>query len=221
MLRFAWAGLALAALVAAYWLLKPRFQRTQEEIAARRLMNPARLTAAPAFVLGPVFSPDGLRLAYASDAGSGMLSIWIHPLAGGQPVRLTDGLTHASDPDFSPDGQWIVYRSDQGGSLVVASLDGRQSRRIAANGRRPRFSPDGKWIAYYEVVGAGQGRLFLIPSRGGDPKPLQPDFPLAQAPIWVSPSQILFDGANAQHEGDWWIASLDGGAPIQTHATAR
>src|ERR1700691_2448840 len=85
MLKFGWiAGLAAAAIVG-YRFWKPvaavpvippiHFARTTQWASERGL------------TLAPAISPDGNRVAFASDrAGPGSIAIWIKPFDSGEPV---------------------------------------------------------------------------------------------------------------------------------------
>ena len=70
----------------------------------------SRLTAHTAYDSRPVFSPDGSRLAFASNR-YGDNDIYLMPAAGGAPTRLT----HAGSDDrpcaFSTDGQTLYFSS--------------------------------------------------------------------------------------------------------------
>ncbi|MEO7649477.1 MAG: hypothetical protein ABIZ80_03350, partial [Bryobacteraceae bacterium] len=99
-------------------------------------------------------------------------------------------------------------------------------RLVAPRGWRPRFSPDGKWIAYFVMAGAseddaaaGLGQTYVIPSAGGEPRRIQPDFPIARYPLWAPDSKhVLFEGSPDGTVTDWWVASIEGGAPVRTRA---
>ncbi len=68
------------------------------------------LTLHPAHDTMPVWSPDGSRLAFASDR-YGNLDVFVMPAAGGEATRLT---FHSSDDvptSFTPDGQAVLFSS--------------------------------------------------------------------------------------------------------------
>ena len=188
-------------------------------------------TTDPGVSIGPTFSHDGKLVAYASDRdGPGNFAIWLRPYRSGAPRRLTKEEFNATDPDFSPDDSQIVYHSDrEGGGIYIMPVSGTaQTTLLAKGGMRPRFSPDGKWIAYYAVSSDGMaapfgaGRLYIVPSEGGAPKQLRPDFPYARYPVWRPDSQlVLFEGADGRGARDWWVTPIDGGNAIRTHAFER
>ena len=69
-----------------------------------------RLTAHPAYESYPVFSPDGSRLAFASDR-EGSQDVYVMPAVGGRPLRLTFAPGADVPRDFSNDGQEIYFAS--------------------------------------------------------------------------------------------------------------
>ncbi len=218
-------GAALIAIVAVIFLAvrgRHIFAPTEQPPA-----ETIRLTNDPGLNIDPAVSPDGTLVAYASDrSGEGNLDIWVKQVAGGEPLRLTHEPGNNSEPDFSPDGTQIVFRStrDGGGIYTVPAMGGRE-RKIADRGRRPKFSPDGSKIAYWAGIAqpfplrAGNGKVFIFDLATSAVRELRPDFAAGVHPVW-SPDgkRILFFGlkdANNFNTGDWWIAPVDGGAPVR------
>ncbi|MEZ4388230.1 MAG: S41 family peptidase [Candidatus Krumholzibacteriia bacterium] len=67
-----------------------------------------RLTAHPAYDRDPVFSPDGTRLAFASDR-EGSFDVYVMPAAGGRPERLTFAPSDDIPQDWSGDGRLVYF----------------------------------------------------------------------------------------------------------------
>ncbi len=93
----------------------------------------------------PVYSPDGTRIAFASDRGGYDSRIWVVGADGTHlrsitPPRITAGL-----PDWAPDGAHIVFT---GGTHVpfigLVQPDGGGLRRIGPVVCCAQYSPDGK-----------------------------------------------------------------------------
>lgn len=118
--------------------------------------DPRNLSNAPgAHDRSPVYSPDGQRVAWFSDAG-GEYALMLAPQDGRGPVRTyrLDGAGFYDRPLFSPDGARIAYR-DNSQSLWVIELDGGRTTKIASepvytpiNPMRAAWSPDSRWLAY-------------------------------------------------------------------------
>jgi eukaryotic-like serine/threonine-protein kinase len=229
-LRFA----ALAALVVVavvgyrYW----KAQQPAPVVAEIHFPQARQWTSGAGLTLSPAISHSGKWVAYSSDRdGPGSLAIWTQPFDSGKATRLTVGEFNESDPDFSPDDSQIVFRSerDGGGIYLVPAAGGGPPRLVTKEAWKPRFSPDGKWIAFSKLSGSedssvafGAGQIFIVPSEGGDPRRIQPDFPLARFPIWAPDSRhLLFVGTRADGSNDWWVTGLDGSPPVRTGAVDR
>ena len=53
----------------------------------------------------PRWSPDGTRIAFKSNRGSGNFDVYVMDANGGNVVRVTDHPAHDHDPVWMPDGQ--------------------------------------------------------------------------------------------------------------------
>jgi Tol biopolymer transport system component len=126
---------------------------------------------------GPSVSPDGTRIAFTSDRGTGQVSndIWVMNIDGSNPVQLTSN--HPVDdfgPDWSPDGTKIAFLSESPGApfdpdLWVMNADGSGQTALNANDvndTSPHFSPDGKLLAFASILD-GDNEVYVMPSGGG------------------------------------------------------
>jgi len=185
-----------------------------------------RLTTESGLCVDPAISTDGKLLAYASDrSGEGNFDIWVRQIGGGDAMRLTKNPADDVEPTFSPDGTKIVFASTrEGGGLYIVSALGGEERKIADDGRQPQFSPDGSKIAYWAgpanalPLRDGIAHAYILDLATSTSRRLRPDFPASMHPVW-SPdgSHIVFLGlkdAKNKDSFDWWIAPLDGSAPV-------
>ena len=188
-----------------------------------------QVTFDPGLTTEPSVWTAGNMIAYASDRAGDNLDIWVQHLETGESRRLTTNPADDREPAFSPDGSRIAFRSERdGGGIYVMSSLGGEERRIADGGRGPSFSPDGKWIAYYEGLFsldfpyANSGpALYIVPAAGGAPRRLASAFIGVSQAVW-SPdgNYVIFFGGPTFQTADWWVAPVDGGAPVQTGAVA-
>jgi eukaryotic-like serine/threonine-protein kinase len=141
---------------------KIAFNRTQNQPApdiwALDLVRgvSTRLTFDPVVENLPVWSPDGLRVLFASRrSGAFDLHVKAATGAGQEEVLIKMGTVNGWPTDWSRDGRFILYRrpGDKTGSdLWIAPQSGDQQPfpylQSSFNEEEGKFSPDGHWIAY-------------------------------------------------------------------------
>jgi len=110
-----------------------------------------QVTSDPARDEMPAFSPDGRRVAFASNR-DGEWDIFISDLDGSPPMKVTDGPEDEIHPSFSPDGSQLVYSvfSPHAGQWEIAIIDPAQpgQRRFITYGLFPQWSPVGDKILF-------------------------------------------------------------------------
>lgn len=103
-----------------------------------------QLTNDPGNDVMPVFSPDGQRVAFASDR-SGRWAIYVMDVQGGQPIQITNDPNDNIHPSFSRDGARLAYCSHGGQSgqweIVVVNLENPAAKHFVSHGLFPSFSP--------------------------------------------------------------------------------
>jgi serine/threonine protein kinase len=124
---------------------------------------PAQLTFEPGIDTLPIWSPDGTRIAFASDRGENRLNApraIYQKLSNGsgadQLLFEPDPLELAIPQDWSPDGQNILFFRQRGNStqsdlwMLPSSGAMKPSAYLTSPHRKrhAQFSPDGRWIAY-------------------------------------------------------------------------
>jgi Tol biopolymer transport system component len=71
----------------------------------------------------PVWSPDGKRLAFLSDAARDkQLQVYVAPASGGPPRRVTGVAGQVGHPKWSPDGRSIAFLFIEGSAQEPGAL---------------------------------------------------------------------------------------------------
>jgi Tol biopolymer transport system component/C-terminal processing protease CtpA/Prc len=197
-----------------------------------------RLTRTPAHEDKPCWSPDGLHLAYSSDAENNR-DIYVLRLSDRAARRLTHHTGVDDKPDWSPDGRFIAFHSDRDKllNLPVASQvfdvwcvraeGGTPWRLTRWRGENPAWSPDGKLLAYdYYASGYGDGEHDVALLRMEDGWPAPGALPRVVAggredtrkPTWKGDAVFLAHeahGIGSRPIPNLWRARADGGALVQ------
>jgi serine/threonine protein kinase len=119
----------------------------------------------------PQISPDGSRLAFASDR-TGFIQIWVSQVDGSNPMQLTTFAEGSSaTPRWSPDSQWIAFDSTVDGNpeIYIISAAGGAARRLTNNPApdfMPSYSPDGQWI-YFGSDRSGTSQIWRVRASDG------------------------------------------------------
>lgn len=129
----------------------------------------------------PALSPEGRRLAFIEDDGSGAADLVVMDLGTRRRTILSRGASLA-DAAWSPDGRSIVttsYNTDVPGLVVWAADRSGSGQRVTrlpeGEAYRPSFSPDGRSLVYtlrqgsrndVHVVEIASGRDVALTSDG-------------------------------------------------------
>ncbi|MBX3357245.1 MAG: PD40 domain-containing protein [Phycisphaeraceae bacterium] len=204
-----------------------------------------QLTADPAHDIMPVISPDGQRIAFASNR-AGSWDIYVMSVNGGQAVQVTSDKTHELHPSWSPDGTRLVFcrLGEVSGrwEMWVSDVNQTASSEFIGYGLFPSWSP---------VAAGGEGGrdkiLFQRSRERGDRafsvwtldyKPGDTSSPTEIAssqsaalinPAWSPDGQrIVFGvvpnpgaatgGATRPQMADLWMADITGGGRVNLTA---
>jgi Tol biopolymer transport system component/DNA-binding winged helix-turn-helix (wHTH) protein len=163
----------------------------------------------------PYFSPDGERIAFASDR-SGSDEIWVCDSDGSHAVPLT-ALGGSGTPRWSPDGERIAFDSTRDGQheVYIVSANGGQPRRLTthpASDIIPSWSRDGKWV-YFTSNRSGENQVWKMPANGGEAIQLtrQGGLEAFESPDGTSVYYVKWDGRGAS----LWKVAVGGGREVQ------
>jgi TolB protein len=156
--------------------------------------NVQTLTSSQSLNLNPAWSPDGDRLAFASNR-LGTFDVFQLDLYNLDTARLTDLPGDELYPAWSPSGNKIVFASDTRGDfdLYLLSIGSGRIERVASipgDQFRPEWTPNGCGIIFISNE-SGKDLLYSIELKSGDISQL--DFPETS-----SVSSFDISGANAE-----------------------
>src|SRR5260370_20470211 len=123
----------------------------------------------------PIFSPDGLQIAFTGDY-DGNRGVYVVAASGGEPHRLTYHPADFGVVGWTPDGKQILFSSARAAfadgvvQLFTVPLEGGFATQVPlARASEASFSPDGTRVAYVPNV---QWQRAWKRYRGGQAKPI-------------------------------------------------
>jgi Tol biopolymer transport system component len=128
------------------------------------------LIASTRLDITPQISPNGKRIAFASDR-SGHYEIYICDIDRHNVSQLTSMGVNARAPRWSPDGSKISFDARNAGlaDIFVTGVDGGPLSQLTSEPSdevRPSWSIDGRWI-YFRSDRSGMNQIWKVPSSGG------------------------------------------------------
>ena len=170
-----------------------------------------RLTSDPVRAAKPAWTPDSLRIAFASGrADKSTLNLWWQRADGtGDATRLTESKNSQMPGSWHPSGRFLAFEEQNpktSSDVMILPMDGGDvsgwgpgTPTVFSNSsaveREPMFSPDGHWLAYvsddevYVRPFPGPGAAVQISAGGGTP---------SGSPTWSRKNDEIFYGSNAQ-----------------------
>ncbi len=128
--------------------------------------DPVQLTHDDLWKMGPIFSPDGSRIAYTTVSGG--WDTWVVPVLGGEPTKM---LSNAEGLSWIDPHRLLFSETRSGYHMVlVTATESRTEQRdlyVPPHERgmahRSYLSPDGKWVLLTEMDNGGWLPCRLVP----------------------------------------------------------
>jgi Tol biopolymer transport system component len=196
------------------------------EIYVRMLPNgdPVQLTNDGTVKMGPVFLPDGTRIAYSVISPPKNWDTWTVPVLGGEPSRL---LTNASALTWIATGSGprrVLFSEWGEGShmFIVTSAENRSEALTAYSppgldtmAHRSYVSPDGHRMLVVEMEG-GWRPCRLVPFAGeGSGELVGPSPGQCTSAAWSPDGKWMYFSANTGDGYHIWRQKFPGGTPEQ------
>jgi Tol biopolymer transport system component len=178
----------------------------------------------PSIAEGPKFSPDGRRLAVATDSPQGLIFFGLVNPDGSGYMRFDSPdptLNLGCSGAWSPDGSrlacegWDDTDSARNGIYTVRASDGGGLTRVTTSPGGGRdvlgdYSPDGRQIVFLRVNVADEEHniLMVVNADGSDPRVLT-DRKVGLACTWSPDGKTILTEAN----GSLLLVPVDGSQP--------
>ncbi|MGH9847287.1 MAG: hypothetical protein ACREEM_51985, partial [Blastocatellia bacterium] len=184
------------------------------------------LTKSPGFDGRPALSPDGTRIAFASNRGAGFLfnfDIWVMNADSSHPRRLTDYAEYDSDPAWSPDGKRIAFTRaapEKKFDILVVNADGTNLVNLTNTAQFsetvPAWSPDGRRIAFASNRGSQNGNynIWVMDADGANPRMVTTPAGHSTEPAWTPDSRRLVFQSTRDFNPEIYIADVEGGTNL-------
>jgi hypothetical protein len=130
----------------------------------------------------PAYSPNGAKIAFASNVGGSGYDIWTMNPDGSGKQQITSAAGDERSPTWSPTGATIVYSA--GPTHELFAFYSGSAHDLLVVGTDPAYSPDGTAIAYIDT----NGHLATIPAT-----------PPGSSP----PTQTVLDSGGTYTAPDW------------------
>jgi Tol biopolymer transport system component/DNA-binding winged helix-turn-helix (wHTH) protein len=132
-------------------------------------------TSYPGVERFPALSPDGARVAFVWDAGSGgPRDVYVKQADTDRPLRLTDDRGDKAYPTWSPDGGTIAFQrlGPEPGICSIPAIGGPEIRITTMGSLQSGldWSPDGKWLYFAAIKQPGTPSAIMAIAPGGGTK---------------------------------------------------
>lgn len=174
----------------------------------------------------PIFSPDGLRLAYTAPTGGGH-ALFVVNLDGTGPQQLSgvyptlfNGFGHGEMAfAWSPDGSQILFsagdRETEESNLYVVDSDGKVPERAVTSESGVEFgatwSPDGRRIAYLASQPGTHPNVMVAIADGSDSRPLIDETVFYLPPQWSPDGTMIVVHSTVDQDPPIWLVDSENG----------
>jgi Tol biopolymer transport system component len=191
---------------------------------------PLRLTKSSGQIMtGPVWSPDGQRIAFMRCTET-RGAVFLIPSLGGPERKIAESRFCLGSLDWSSDEKLLAFgdkdSADEPDAIFLLSLETGERRRLTKPARleadfQTRFSPDGKTIAFVRAHSPIVHDIFLVPVAGGEPQRLTFTESFFNGLTWTRDGkEIIFTNQVGQKNNLWRVKAAGGTPERVTEVTA-
>ena len=174
----------------------------------------------------PAWSPDGTKIAFVSNRGSGDLgwSIFVMNADGSEQRVLARNTSRFAHPTWAPSGKQIAFVGVGDTTIWVMNSDGSGQRRLLtdaqADSEDPAWSPVASRIAFRRSFDNADDAIYTMNPDGSAQRQLTHED--AGAPAWApTGTKIAFASTRDGDTYDVYIMDADGNGQTRlTHNSA-
>ncbi len=162
----------------------------------------------------PAWSPDGLSIAYLSDAG-GEYKLIVRPANGpGEPksYELGQGKAFYYHPIWSPDSKKLSYTDNHHQIWILDLASGKNTKVDETPYENPTlqmnpvWSPDSKWITYHRDLDSHMTGVYLYSLESGKATQLTDGLSDAKDPVFdLGGKYLYFTASTNTATGTGWL----------------
>lgn len=163
---------------------------------ARKTLS--RLTFDPGLNRGPIWTPDGKKVAFSAERDGSENAYWQVADGSGSQELLAKIPNKSILPQaFSPDGKLLLFDDNPSSiprHINVIGVGNNEPKRLlsgASNDSNPQISPNGRWIAY-ESLESGRGEVYVRPFPDVNAGRWQISTDGGTRPLWNANGRELF-----------------------------
>ena len=219
-------------------VVSPKFRAVRQSNSAPLVTadTPRQLTSGEGSDIGPVWSPDGSRIAFTR-LEEGRTAYIVTGVDGGSEQQVIAFPASAADAQpepgvaWMPDGRSLVVvdlPEKQPGFLAVVPVGGGEPKRITSppegseGDSTPAIAPDGTALAFVRSSGSDGADIFLCDLSGGAVRRLTFDDRPIRGISWTRDSRDLLYAANRFGNGYRLVRVPGyGGAPREISIAGR
>lgn len=172
----------------------------------------ARLTNNPASDFDASWSPNGKKIAFASDRPNTCpysdcpAHIYVMNADGSRQTRLSNKVGYS--PAWSPDGSRLAFAGQDG--IYVMSAKGVDLRKVTNGGRfssdgYPSWSPNGKKMLFER-----NGKIYVVGSDGSNTREIIGGGGYYTFPDWSPDGKEIVYESDLGYQEDIYVANADG-----------
>jgi Tol biopolymer transport system component len=162
----------------------------------------------------PLWSPDGSRIAFASQVGGDHWELWVMNVDGSNPRQLAAWIIPKGHRQWSSDGTRILFAANVDGDAEIFSVEvasGRLVRLTHSPGENadPSWSPDDRRIVFSSAREANPD-IYVMNADGTQVRRLTKDA-AADGPAWSPDGSTIAFASTRDGDRDIYLARLDDG----------